>query len=593
MRMVMILTAAVAIGVAISAPGLHAQEVETTPASVAAGERGYHTFPGLDRGPAVPAAPQETTIRERIRALVQREVEEAEEAWGRHDYTVAVARLEDLSALPSLEDFGISPGTLLYHLACGHALLGETRESVAALRAAVAAGFGDPERLMEDPDLASVRSDPGFQSLVAKLRATLHRWEGQAFATPYAEDLRPEEKVAGLALLWAQARYGFAHFDAIPDLDWDRLFIEAIPEVQQTRSTAEYYRILMRLTARLDDGHTNVFLPDELFRRLYSRPAIDTRLIDGGVYIVAVLADSLRGRGVQPGLEIVSVEGVPVHEYARTRVAPYHSSSTHQGSEFATYSYYLLCGTPDQDVRLELRDADGVLTQVALPRSVHRLLTAKPFEHRILDGGIGYVAINTFGSRSPVAAFDSLFSALEKTEALIIDLRRNAGGNSQFADEILAYLTREPFRTTSGRVPLYNPYAHAVGRCPQRWEELPRQTHPTAARFYGKPVAVLIGPQTGSAAEDFCATFAAMQRGPLIGMPTAGSTGQPVSFPLPGGGTGRVCSVVATGPDGREFVGSGIQPDIAVHTTVADLRAGRDAELAAAVRELRRMMSGD
>lgn len=36
-------------------------------------------------------------------------------------------------------------------------------------------------------------------------------------------------------------------------------------------------------------------------------------------------------------------------------------------------------------------------------------------------------------------------------------------------------------------------------------------------------------------------------------------------------------------PDGREFVGLGIQPDIEVKRTVADVRAGLDAELARAI----------
>ena len=40
-------------------------------------------------------------------------------------------------------------------------------------------------------------------------------------------------------------------------------------------------------------------------------------------------------------------------------------------------------------------------------------------------------------------------------------------------------------------------------------------------------------------------------------------------------------------PDGKEFVGVGIQPDIVVHQTVADLRAARDSVLQAALKELK------
>jgi hypothetical protein len=56
---------------------------------------------------------------------------------------------------------------------------------------------------------------------------------------------------------------------------------------------------------------------------------------------------------------------------------------------------------------------------------------------------------------------------------------------------------------------------------------------------------------------------------------------------LPGGGNARICSKRDTYPDGREFVGIGIQPDKVVRPTLADLRAGRDTVLEAALKELK------
>ena len=73
--------------------------------------------------------------------------------------------------------------------------------------------------------------------------------------------------------------------------------------------------------------------------------------------------------------------------------------------------------------------------------------------------------------------------------------------------------------------------------------------------------------------------FDAMKRGTLIGEATGGSTGQPLSFDLPGGGSARVCAKRDTYPDGREFVGKGIEPQITVAPTIEDIRAGRDPVL--------------
>lgn len=99
---------------------------------------------------------------------------------------------------------------------------------------------------------------------------------------------------------------------------------------------------------------------------------------------------------------------------------------------------------------------------------------------------------------------------------------------------------------------------------------------------------LLTSPRTYSAAEDFVAAFRDMKRGRIVGEATGGSTGQPLSFPLPGGGAARVCTRHCTLASGDEFVGVGIAPDVAVTPKIADLRSGRDTVLEAALRELGR-----
>jgi C-terminal processing protease CtpA/Prc len=101
---------------------------------------------------------------------------------------------------------------------------------------------------------------------------------------------------------------------------------------------------------------------------------------------------------------------------------------------------------------------------------------------------------------------------------------------------------------------------------------------------------LLVGPGTFSAAEDFASSFDILSAGTIIGEPTGGSTGQPLMFPLPGGGSGRVCTLQERYADGREFVGVGIQPKIVVTPTVADFRMERDVVLEAAIEYLRKWL---
>jgi len=526
--------------------------------------------------------------REDLQRRVEADYGKVSGLWEHHEYAEAVKILEGLAALPGLDELGNARSTILYNLGCGYSLLGETDRALDALRGAVDAGYSDAEGLRNDPDLEPVRSDPRFASLLEQAKAEQRRWDSPVFRAPYRENLSEDDKIAGLARVWAEVKYGFVHFGRVPRLDWDRVCFEALPEVRASRSTADYYRVLKKICARLEDGHTTVHVPDELFSRMYSRPAIETRRIDGRVYVVGVLDDALSEQGVRPGLEILGVDGVPVEEYARTRVAPYHSASSPQGAEAGTYTYYLLCGDAGTNVDLDLRDEAGAVSSVSLPRSFHRVQSFRePYAFRVIPGGIGYLAVNTFGNRALVAAFDSLFTAVGETDALVIDLRRNAGGDGDVAYALLGHLTDEPFKTVQGKVRRYDPFHRTRGRA-QDWMKLPPMDWPPAdGGWYSKPVAVLIGSRTGSAAEDFCAAFAAMKRGPLIGSATAGTTGQPLTFPLPGGGTGLVCVYHATAPDGSEFIGTGIQPTVPVRTSIEDVRAGRDPGLEAALRILR------
>src|SRR5262245_64430078 len=92
-------------------------------------------------------------------------------------------------------------------------------------------------------------------------------------------DLSENEKIAGLSKFWSEVRFNFANFDLIPTLDWDKLYLEYLPRVRQTKSTLEYYQVLSELCAKLKDGHTGVYFPDDLADETLARPLIATRLI--------------------------------------------------------------------------------------------------------------------------------------------------------------------------------------------------------------------------------------------------------------------------------------------------------------------------
>lgn len=415
----------------------------------------------------------------------------------------------------------------------------------------------------------------------------------ESLATAYSEQLSATDRLAGLSLLWSEARYNFANFDLVPNLDWDAHYRAAIPRVLATQSTADYYQELRRFYAALEDGHSGVTVPRELRSHFYSRPPIYTRLIEGRVIIYRVNSKRLHAVGLRSGQEILTIDGIPVRNYAADKVRPFQSASTPQDLDVRVFTYGLLQGDEETAVELVVSDAAGNKQEFSVPRSGYAdedkiEADTVSFDIRDLGDGILLLDIRTFNEESVLEAFTERFEEISRAAGLIIDLRQNGGGNSSFGWGILAQLVDEPFPTSQWKTRLYRPAYRAWSR-PEAWSWHEGESYeydPHGTHFYAGPVAVLSGPRTYSAAEDFLAAFRQANRGPIIGQPSGGSTGQPLSFKLPGGGFARVCTKRDWFADGTEFVGRGVIPDILVEDTVADLREGHDAGVAQAKRYL-------
>ncbi|HEX8721866.1 MAG TPA: S41 family peptidase [Pyrinomonadaceae bacterium] len=505
---------------------------------------------------------------------------------------------------------GDADGGTAYDAACYFALAGKTDEAFRYLEQAVERGFANPGKYKSDPDLAGLHQDPRWPAILEKAAAKEREqqsafwnrkefWDNPTLQTPYRENLSAEEKLAGLAKFWSEVKYNFANFDLVPDLNWDAALLEFIPKVQGTRSTLEYYQVLQEMCARLRDGHTNVSAPHELDDELYTWPQVRTRLIENHV-IVAGVSDALRRDGIEVGQEVVEVNGLPVRQYAEQKVKPYTSSSTPQDLEMRLYESYLFMGSAKEPIELTLRDEQGR----SLKKTVRRLTREQaaqasreavksgktptpPFEWKMLPGEVAYVKLNTFADAKAADMFAAAFDEIAASKAMIIDLRNNSGGDSGVGWRILGYLTDKPFKTSKWDTRQYRPAFRAWGRAQETYGKEAGEYQPEGKKHYARPVVVLTGPRTFSAAEDFMVSYVTMKRGLTVGEPTGGSTGQPLYFSLPGGGGAVVCSKRDRFPDGRDFVGKGVQPDVLVRPTLADFRTKRDTVLEAALKELK------
>jgi len=431
------------------------------------------------------------------------------------------------------------------------------------------------------------QANPALQRIMAQNTVAARMGKQSALGTAYQPALSDAEKAAGLSLYWSQARSYFVHFDHVADLDWDAAYLSFLPKVQAAKTTKDYYRVLMQFAALLHDGHSNVYPPAQLEADFYSRPPMRTALIEGKVVVTSVQSPSLQQR-IAVGDEIVAIDGQPAQQYARQNIEPYVSSSTPQDLQARLYGSQLLAGAEGKPLKLTLAKAGGKASQLTVARSGYTdVVPRKFFDFHILPGNIAYLSLDHFETDQGLRLFREHLPEIQQARGLILDVRRNGGGNTGIGLNILAHLTDKPIPNGAYSVRADSGLDHT------RFDWLRMRPDSTGEFFkpepveqYTGPVMVLAGAQTFSAAEDFLMAFDVIARGKIIGEPSGGSTGQPLLFSLPGGGLGRICVKRDAYPDGKPFVGIGIQPQIVVAPTVADIREGRDPVLERAKTEI-------
>ncbi len=405
-----------------------------------------------------------------------------------------------------------------------------------------------------------------------------------------------EQKLWGLMLIRSEVKYNFAFFHRLPDLDWDAEVQKRIPQVLAAQDSIAYYHVLQELVSLLNDGHTLVMFSRET-RASLDAPPLELEMIEGKIIIVRVgETQEIRAQGIHPGMELSAVDGCPAREVLQKNALRYNRGGTPQwGDAFGLYT--MLQGPKNESVNFTLLDCDGRAKTVHLKRS-SATGEGQAFKHRILEyeplietrrlGSIVYFRLSTFGDEQIMDEFNREIDLLDldAVSGMILDIRYNIGGDSSIAHGILARLTDRPLETEKWKTRKYVAAYHAWGN-PEEWlegQQDPVQPYP--GKCYTGPLAVLIGPHTFSAAEDFLVPIVHVKRGTLIGAKTAGSTGQPLRVILPGGGYCLICTLQCTFPDGKEFVGVGIAPDRVVHPTQKDICENRDPVLEEAIRTL-------
>ena len=414
------------------------------------------------------------------------------------------------------------------------------------------------------------------------------------------------DRMTGFVRFWSEAKYNFVFFERMPDLNWDKVLVDYRPRIEKAETLAEYGKVMEECAALLRDGHTNFY---GYTGRLRSLP-VRVGCIAGRAIILDVTPipaeltdddsfppdtehrDELLRANFRVGEEILKIDGLTVKEKLDRDIYPYISASTPQDKDYRAYAK-LLEGPANSMAVVTVRGLAGQIRNVKVRRLEWAPWPRNEFEFRKIGDDIGYINLPGFSNANVAAQFDKLADKLKGLKGLIIDVRQNGGGDSSVGDRVISHLIDKPLKSSTWKTRQYCPALSAWGEKEGWYKGDQDEVKPSPKKYFLGPIVLLTGPATFSAAEDFTVTLHAGKRVTIVGQKTGGSTGQPLSFRLPMRANARICTKWDTYPDGREFVGVGIIPDVEIGPTPQDIAQGRDAVLEKGIEVLKGLMGGN
>jgi hypothetical protein len=431
-----------------------------------------------------------------------------------------------------------------------------------------------------------------------------------------------------------------------PQRELGTLFDQAETCLTKPMSIVEFYRTLAPVVAAIKCGHTSVSLHRDFLKAFTARNGIlplQVRVLDGKAF---VLRDLSGGPASLAGKEIRSINGVAASKIVEKMLAAasgdgdIHASRMRRISGWAFSSqlttlvglsgpYEVACwdAKANRELKAKLTGADMMRLQTAA-RAMYpqdqRPKTAGEF--KLLDNGAtavmmirGFDRFADAERKKTLAEFyQESFDAMneKRTQALVLDLRNNGGGQDELGKRLLSYLLDKPFKyydelTINAREFTFEKYATLPKIPADAVERLPNGKYrvlnhpnlgiqqPSKPTFAGK-VFVLINGDSFSTTAEFLSQAHFHKRAKFIGEESGGAyygntSGVVPALILPN--TKLIVHVPLVSyylaVNGYKAAARGVLPDYPVRYTIEELLEGTDKELTLALELARKNKDGD
>jgi C-terminal processing protease CtpA/Prc len=366
------------------------------------------------------------------------------------------------------------------------------------------------------------------------------------------------------------------HFFKTKDINWRAVSKEMKKAAKQIETDADHVGLLVRLLARLEDGHARIEpatkdavvpWPESMKTRLYA-PGMYWCQVGERVYAKVTFGPA-KSAGIEPGSEIIAIDGTKIHKWLPDRIARLRdtrSFSTDHQAHFHTCHWGL---SEPQGTRLKVafttpagkrkdrtitvdKHRPFVLGPAALPEGIQ---STDDLNYAKTKAGFGYIHVRRCKG-TVVEQMDQALAALGDVPGLILDFRGNSGGG--FDHEALF-----------GR---FVPQGESI-KFNKRYESAGPKS------FTGNMVVIVDGTVV-SAGETASGMFKEDGRAYMIGeSPTAGMSSSKKTLDLPSG----ICKLYYSVSSnmgrfnrGQGIEGIGVPPHEIVSFDPKDLAAGAD-----------------
>jgi len=428
--------------------------------------------------------------------------------------------------------------------------------------------------------------------------------------------------------LWYNSR---TQFDSICNLQKSK--------IKAPMNALEFYRILAPVVSFTKEGHCNIKISDETTAFLKQKGTylpFGIKVLDKKVYVINDYKDfKLKGL-VLSKINGEAIENIMAKMLEIEPADGFNMTSKYRWIEGAFSKYYARYFPASKFITLELLNPDNnaKIVYENIPSCTFKEF-AKLYEEikkqvpnytfsKSSDFSIdpitstAVITVNTFSLGSYTdkrkgfqlfleKAFDSISS--QKIKHLIIDIRKNEGGEQGMEDHFLSYLTNEEYKKYKyveipGFTYSFLEHTNYAGQKEILIEELKEDFYlSTDGRYLNKAghytgekpniknfkgdLYILISGLTFSGGSEFAALAKNYTHAKFIGEETGGgyygnSSGSFLSFTLPNSAvTGRIplCKFVIEPKADTIPFGRGVLPDYEVQPTIKDYLAGYDSEM--------------